>query len=116
MKHLKAIIVILFLLLVVILAVQNYQSLSTQISFRANLGFFEWESSGMSVFLIAILTFVVGVICIWLYGIGERLSYRRQIKTLTRDVRDKEKELNSLRNLPVTTDDMASEHASSISE
>ena len=51
MKHVKAIIVILFLLLVVILAVQNYQALSTPISFKVNLLFLNAESSGLPVFL-----------------------------------------------------------------
>jgi len=51
----------------------------------------------------------VGVICTWLYGISERLGFRRQVKTLMKDVRDKEKELNSLRNLPVTTEDMSAD-------
>lgn len=107
MKHVKAIIVILFLLLVVIIAVQNYQALSTPISFKVNLLFLNAESSGLPVFLIAIITFLVGVVCAWLYGISERFSFKRQVKTLMKDVKDKEKELNSLRNLPVTTEDMS---------
>ncbi|HDZ89681.1 MAG: LapA family protein [Deltaproteobacteria bacterium] len=111
MKQVKAIIVILFLLLVVILAVQNYQALSTPISFRANLLFMNAESSGLPVFLIAVVTFIVGVICTWAYGISERLNLKRQIKALMRDVNDKEKELNSLRNLPVTTEDMSADQS-----
>lgn len=109
MKHVKAIIVILFLLLVVILAVQNYQELSTPIRFKVNLLFLNAESSGLSVFLIAIVTFLVGVISTWLYGISERLNFRRQIKTLMKDVKEKEQELNSLRNLPVTTEDVSAD-------
>ena len=109
MKHIKAIIVILFLLLVVILAVQNYEALSTPISFKINLLFMNAESSGLPVFLIAIITFLVGVICTWLYGISERLAARRQVKILMKDVKNKEEELNSLRNLPVTTEDMSAD-------
>ena len=111
MKQLKAIIVILFLLLIVILAVQNYQALSTPIKFKVNILFLNVESSGLPVFLIAIITFLVGVICTWLYGISERLGFKRQMKTLIKDVKDKEKELNSLRNLPVTTEDMSADQA-----
>ena len=109
MKHVKAIIVILFLLLVVILAVQNYQALSTPIKFKINILFLNVESSGLPVFLIAIITFLVGVICTWLFGISERLGFKRQMKTLIKDVKNKEKELNSLRNLPVTTEDMSAD-------
>ena len=71
--------------------------------------FLNAESSGLSVFLIAVITFLVGVICAWLYGISERLAFKRQVKTLMKDVRDKEKELNSLRNLPVTTEDISAD-------
>ena len=111
MKHVKAIVVILFLLLVVILAVQNYQALSTPISFKINLLFLNAESSGLPVFFIAIVTFLVGVICTWLYGIAERLGFRRQAKILMKDVKQKEEELNSLRNLPVTTEDMSADQS-----
>lgn len=120
MKHVKAIIVILFLLLVVIVAVQNYHALSTPIEFGVNLGFFkagsfqapvpsDAKAPGISMFLIAIITFLVGVVSAWLYGISERLGSRRQVKTLMKDVNDKEKELNSLRNLPVTTEDISAD-------
>lgn len=112
MKHVKAIIVILFLLVVVIVAVQNYQALTTPISFKINLLFFNAETSGLPVFLIAIITFLVGVLCIWVYGISERLDFRRQIKMLMKDIKDKEQELNSFRNLPVTSEAMDSDRPS----
>ncbi|MFP4085835.1 MAG: LapA family protein [Desulfobacteraceae bacterium] len=111
MKHVKGIIVILFLLLVVILAVQNYQALSTPINFKVDLIFLRGESSGMPVFLIAVITFLIGVVATWLYGISERFTYKRQIKNLKRDAADKEKELNSLRNLPVTTEEVNSDQS-----
>ncbi len=109
MKHVKAIIVILFLLVVVVVAVQNYQALTTPITFKINLLFFNAETSGLPVFLIAIITFLIGVFCLWVYGISERLDYKRQIKMLMKDVKEKEQELNSLRNLPVTSEAMDSE-------
>jgi len=112
MKHIKAIVVILFLLIVVIVAVQNYQALTTPISFKVNLLFFKAETSALPVFLIAVITFLVGVLCIWVYGISERLAFRRRIKMLMKDVKDKEQELNSLRNLPVTSEDMGSDQPS----
>jgi len=112
MKHVKAIIVILFLLVVVVVAVQNYQALTTPISFKVNLLFFKGETSGLPIFLIAIITFLIGVLCIWVYGISERLDFRRQIKKLMKDVKDKEQELNSLRNLPVTSEGISSDQPS----
>ena len=116
MKNFKVIVVILFLLIVVVLAVQNYAALSTLIHFKADLRIFKYETPGMSVFLIAIITFLVGVVAVWVYGIGERLSMKREIKALTKEVREKEKELNSLRNLPVTTQDMELERSAEVQD
>ncbi|MCF8146540.1 MAG: LapA family protein [Deltaproteobacteria bacterium] len=116
MRHVKAIIVILFLLVVVIVAVQNYQALATVISFKIDLLFFKAETSGLPVFLIAIIAFLIGVLSIWVYGISERLQFKRQIKILRKDVKDKEQELNSLRNLPVTSETMDSDHPPSLHE
>jgi hypothetical protein len=42
----------------------------------------------------------------------ERFRLKRKIKTLTKEANEKDKELNSLRNLPVTTDDVGGEKTS----
>jgi uncharacterized integral membrane protein len=102
-------VVILFLLLIVVLSVQNYAALTTKINFKANLLFVDYQTADLSIFLIAVATFLVGVIVTWLFGLSERLSFKRQIKALMKDVKNNEMELNSLRNLPVTTEDMHSD-------
>ena len=112
MRHLRAIFVILFLLFVFIVAVQNYSVLTTPIKFRADLIFFEYETSGMPVALVAVITFAVGVILMGGYGMFERFRLKRQIKELARAAEQKDRELSSLRNLPVTSDDMGSGHPS----
>jgi uncharacterized integral membrane protein len=108
MNHLRMIVVVLFILLVIIVAVQNYQAFSNTVTFRVNLIFFNWESSPMSMYFVAVITFLVGILAAGFYGITERFRLKRQIKNLTRDAREKDKELNSLRNLPVTGDEMVS--------
>jgi hypothetical protein len=37
----------------------------------------------------------------------ERFRLKRQIKTLTKELQIKDQELNSLRNLPITSDDVS---------
>jgi len=111
MKQVKALIVILFLLLIVVLSVQNYAALTTKISFKANLLFLNYETAGLSIFLIAVVTFLFGVVVTWLFGLSERIAFKRQIKALMKDVKNNEMELNSLRNLPVTTEHMGSDDA-----
>jgi ATP adenylyltransferase len=41
------------------------------------------------------------------YGIIERFRLKGEIKTLVSTSREKDKELNSLRNLPITSDDVS---------
>jgi putative membrane protein len=109
MKHLRAIVVILFVLLVIIVAVENYQAMSTAVRFRVNLVFLNYETAPMSIYFVVVIAFLVGVIVSGLYGITERFKLKRQIKILVREANEKDKELNSLRNLPVTTEDVGSD-------
>ena len=115
MNHLRMIVVILFILLVIIVAVQNYQAFSNTVTFRINLIFFKWESSSMSMYFVAVITFLVGVLAAGIYGMTERFRLKRQNKNLMRDAREKEKELNSLRNLPVTGEEMVSDQSPDLS-
>jgi uncharacterized integral membrane protein len=114
MKHLKVIFIILFVLLVVIISVQNYAPMSTSVKFRVNLIFLNYETAEMSLYLVSIICFLIGVIFAGLAGITERFQLKRQIKILTKDAKEKDKELNSLRNLPVTTEDLTSNHISDV--
>ncbi len=108
MNHLRMIVVVLFILLVIIVAVQNYQAFSNTVTFRVNLIFFNWESSAMSMYFVAVITFLVGILAAGFYGITERFRLKKQIKILRKEAGEKDKELNSLRNLPVTGEEMVS--------
>ena len=105
MIYIKAIVFFLLLLLFLILAIQNFDELTTPIRFR----FLTAETSGMPVAFVAIFTFVVGVIGTGLYGFAELFKLRKQIRILMRENREKDMELKSLRNLPVTGEDMSSD-------
>ncbi len=109
MKQIKVLITILILLLIVVLSVQNYDALTTKINFKANLLFWNYQTADLSISLIAVATFLFGVLVTWLFGLSERMGYKRQIKTLMKDVKSNEMELNSLRNLPVTTENIPSD-------
>jgi len=109
MKQIKVLVIIIFLLLIVVLSVQNYAALTTKINFKANLLFLDYQTADLSIFLIAVVTFLFGVVVTFLFGLTERFSFKRQIKALMKDVRNNEMELNSLRNLPVTTEDIRSD-------
>ena len=114
MKHVRMISLLLFVLLVVIVAIQNYMPLSTPVKFRVDLLFFDYESADIPLYFVAVIAFLVGLIFAAVYGISERFRLKKQIKTLVREAKEKEKELNSLRNLPVTGEDMSPDDAADI--
>ncbi len=107
MKQVKAIAGILLMLVVIIIAVQNFRAFSTTVKFHVDLLFFNWESPPMSLYLVAILTFLIGVFLAGIYGIVERFRLKNELRQLNSMLKEKDKELNSLRNLPVTGEDVS---------
>jgi ATP adenylyltransferase len=61
----------------------------------------------MSLYFIVTIAFLFGVLVVGFYGIIERFRLKREIKSLLSASREKDKELNSLRNLPITSDDVS---------
>ena len=109
MNHLRIMVAVLFVVFIFILAVQNYDALSIPVKFKVNLVFFDYQSPEIPVSFVAVIAFLVGVISLGLYGMAERFRLKRRIKVLVKESKEKEKELNSLRNLPVTTGNMSSD-------
>jgi putative membrane protein len=108
MTHLKVVLVVLVSLAVIVLVVQNHQAMSTAVQFRVNPVFFpEVTSGGVTLYQVAIITFLLGILITGIYGMIERFRLKRQIKTLTKELQIKDQELNSLRNLPITSDDVS---------
>jgi hypothetical protein len=105
MTHLKAIVFILIGLAVIVLVVQNNAALSTTVKFRLNPYFSqEKTTSEITLYEVVIVTYLLGVLSIGLYGIAERFRLKKKIKVLTKTLEEKEKEVNNLRNLPFTSE------------
>ena len=98
---------IILMLVVVILIVQNHEALSTKVSFRVSFFSYHVESSMMSVYYIITISFLFGVIISGTYGIIERFRLMKALKSLRTSSQEKEQELNSLRNLPITSEDIS---------
>jgi uncharacterized integral membrane protein len=107
MKHVKFMLAIILMLVVVILIVQNHEAMSTKVSFRVSFFSFNLQSSMMSVYYIITISFLFGVIISGTYGIIERFRLMKELKTLRASSQEKEQELNSLRNLPITSEDIS---------
>ena len=104
MKHVKYLFMIFIFLFIFILLVQNDAAFSTKIVLRANFLFGKYETPELSIYLISTISFVLGVIIIWIYDLLERIQLRKQIKRLKKESMEKDKELNSLRNLPIVSE------------
>jgi len=105
MKHLKIILLILLGVVVIVIIVQNHEAMSTTVKFRLNTMFFgEKATPDVSVYEVVLLSFLLGVIVTGIYGMVERYHLKRSIKMLAKELEDKDRELNSLRNLPITGD------------
>ena len=107
MKHFRFIIAILLIVFVLTIIIQNHMAMSTSVEFRLNLLFTEFTSTPLSLYVVVPLTFFFGVLITWFYGMIEHYRLRRDIKGLEKGLREKDKELSSLRNLPITSDDVS---------
>ena len=109
-KWILVIVVILAIVLIMAVSVQNWVDLETPVK----LVFFKYVSEEMPVALVALIAFAVGVVSVGVVGMTVSFRLMKQIRRLTMEGREKERELNSLRNLPVTTEIVDSEENSDI--
>jgi len=101
MKHIKAIISIVLMLLAVVLIVENLAQLSQQLTLKVDLYFWEWKTEPMAFYFVIIIVFLLGILIASLYGMFERFKMKKEIRAISKEKREKDKELNSLRNLPI---------------
>jgi uncharacterized membrane protein YciS (DUF1049 family) len=106
MKHLRFIIAVVIMLLAVVLIAENLAALSTAVVFQIIFFSIHFQTAEMPLYYVLPITFLFGVLITGVYGIRERYRLTKEIKSLTADSKAKDKELNSLRNLPITAEDM----------
>ncbi len=109
MKYVKFLVAVIIILMVVILLVENHAAFSTGVDFRIDLFTLHYRSPEISIYYIIGISFLFGVLITGLYGTVERFQLKKQIKTLNNVSKEKDKELNSLRNLPITLDNVGPE-------
>lgn len=102
MGYIKVIVLSAVVALAIIFMIQNITPLSHPLGIRLNLFFVNWESTPYPTYLVILLAFFVGLLASSLVGINERWRLRRQVKDQVKKTEELRKELNSLRNLPVT--------------
>ncbi len=104
MKHIKAILIILFMLLVIIVIAENIQNLKIPVLFSVDLWLFQYQTPNIPLGFVAVVTFLIGVLSMGLLGIVERFRLKKQVKILQTEITKRDKELHSLKTMAVTTE------------
>jgi putative membrane protein len=102
MSYLKAIVISAVVALAIIFMVQNIEPLSHPLSIRLNLFLVQFETTPYATYMVILLAFFVGLLAASLLGLMERLRLRRTIRQQRKEVARLNKELSSLRNMPIT--------------
>jgi|YelNatPaOPRAMG01_1025707.scaffolds.fasta_scaffold00822_20 uncharacterized integral membrane protein len=96
---------IFWLVLVVFLLVfflQNSQTLTMPVEIRLNLWLKDFSSPQAPLYGVVIGSFIVGLALGAVWGIVGQLRLRGRIRGMDKLLQEKERELSSLRNLPLT--------------
>lgn len=109
MKESRNILLIILAVFVFIVVVQNHGALSTEVTFKLDLLSIDYQTAPMSLYHIVTITFLFAVLVTGLIVILEHFHLRKELKTLANTARQKDEELNSLRNLPITAVDASTE-------
>ena len=104
MNTLKAVLLGLFIILVVLFAVQNLPVLTYKQSMKLDLLFTSFQTPEMQVALYLIICFSLGFFTALILGFMEKRRLLKNYKGLQDRLARTEEELNSLRNLPITSD------------
>lgn len=107
MNYIKAILASALVAFAIIFMIQNMEQLSHPLSIRLNLFLVHFESTPYATYLVIILAFFVGLFAASLLGLVERYRLRRNIRAREHDLKRLQRELDSLRNLPITGDSLA---------
>ena len=107
MKYVKFVVAVVIMVVVVVLVVQNHAAMSTEVSFRMDLLGLKYQSTAMTVYHIVVIVFLFGVLISALVGMMERFRLKKEIRILRDTSNEKDQELNSLRNLPITSEAVA---------
>lgn len=101
MRFIKVLALVIFFLLSMMFFVQNTEILSKPMALEFNIFVATWKSIPLPFYLLLLFAFVVGAIVAMLFFFMERMHLSNQIKQYQYRLAGLQKEVNSLRNLPL---------------
>jgi putative membrane protein len=109
MRTVKTLLLLLLVVLIFIFVNQNLEELARSVHFRLNLYVIDLSPGALPMYAVLLITFLLGLLISGVVGMIRRIRLKSQCKRLRRILDEKEKELNSLRNLPVLEGEQAGE-------
>jgi putative membrane protein len=107
MSYIKAFLAALVVALAIIFMIQNMDELSHPLAIRLNLFFYKFQTTPFATYLVILVAFFAGLLSASLLGLVERFRLRGELRRRAKEIDDLNRELNSLRNLPITGDPLS---------
>ena len=100
-KYLKPLLYLFLVVIVLAFFSENNETLSQSIVLRFDAYFIKWKSIPIHLYLVILVSFLVGGLFTVAYLFGERMRMKGKVKESKRQQEILEEELNSLRNMPL---------------
>jgi putative membrane protein len=113
MKYVKNILLLIVVVLLVVFVLQNGKQLTEPVHFRLGLYLKAISTGPAPLYSVLLLAFFLGLLIGAVLGWIHRLRRRAEVRRLNRLLMEKDRELNSLRNLPVLEGEAEAEGAPS---
>lgn len=110
MKYLRVAALILLFFFSMLFFVQNHELLSKTVRLHLELFGTSFQSTDIPYYLIVLLAFVVGGFIALIYLLAEKIRLSSELKNNRAKIKDLEKEVNSLRNMPLNDDGFSREN------
>jgi lipopolysaccharide assembly protein A len=101
MRVIRGVLTLLFVVVLLVFVIQNGGVLASSVALRLDLFLSDLSPQPVALYGLLLIAFLVGLILGGTWWLATHLRLRSQFRRLTRLLAEKERELNSLRNLPV---------------
>lgn len=105
MRYIKVIFLIALFFFSMLFFIQNTELISTTISLKLDIFGNTFATPNIPVYFLILLAFVLGALFTLIYLISDRMKLSKQVKEYRQKISELEKELTSLRNIPLNDND-----------
>ncbi len=106
MRYVRVALLILLFFFAMLFFVQNHELLSKTVKLHLEIFGTEFTSTDIPYYLIVLLGFLAGGVISLVYLLGEKIRMNGEVKRCKARIADLEKEITSLRNMPLEDDSL----------